>query len=149
VPELVVPVVNLIEPEVPSEPASTERKINEPLDVAVPAPVLMLIDPPVFGVLVPAEAMISPPAVALPVPIDNTKSPAFPPVAAPVEIATAPDAPALVVPVEKVRPPLMPVDPALNVCTSILPLDFVDPRPVVRLIEPPVFSSSCPALMRM
>jgi hypothetical protein len=53
-----------------------------------------------------------------------------------------------VVPVKNVKPPLMPADPALNVCTTTLPLDFVDPSPVVRLIEPPVSSSSCPALTR-
>jgi len=127
VPELVVPLEKINDPEIPVVPALTVCNTTEPLLVDVPTPVLILIEPPVSGVLVPADDIISPPAVVAPVPIDKIMSPAFPPAAFPVEIFAKPEAPELVVPVEKERPPLTPSVPASYVLTTTPPLVFVDP----------------------
>ena len=127
VPLLAVPLVNDSIPEIPRTPASTVRTITDPLDVVVPEPVLRLIEPPVTGVLVPADEIILPPAVVLPVPIERIMSPALPPSALPVEIFVIPDAPELVVPVENTSPPLIPRSPASYVLTTTPPLDLVVP----------------------
>ena len=57
-----MPELNTSMPLTPSVPAFADRIVTTPLDVAVPSPVPMLTDPPVFTALRPAYACTHPPA---------------------------------------------------------------------------------------
>jgi hypothetical protein len=60
-PLLVVPVLKVIEPLIPLVPESGVFTTTDPLDLAVPAPVVMEIEPPVVAELRPDIIVICPP----------------------------------------------------------------------------------------
>ena len=70
-------------------------------------------------------------------------------VADPVVKAIEPLLPELAVPLTNDRNPLTPNVPALEVCNTIEPLDFVVPAPAAMLSVPPVNSLVSPVLIAM
>ena len=100
-------------PLTPLVPALAEPRESEPLEVALPAPEMMLVEPPVETELAPAEAVIAPPAADEDEPVITRTAPPAPPVAAPEPTVTAPEAPKEEVPDPTVTAPLAPPTPAL------------------------------------
>jgi hypothetical protein len=122
-----VPDVNDSCPDTPLVPASADRTLNTPLDVALPYPVSRDTAPPVLVVLSPAAATTRPPAADTPEPTTTLTDPPAPEVADPVRTVTMPELPTDVVPVTNCSAPLTPLAPASAVRTLNTPLDVARP----------------------
>ena len=97
-PVLDVPELKTRRPLTPDVPAFAVRIVTDPLLVADPAPVVMLIRPPVSTELTPDMMPTRPPAPLLPLPTVRNSDPPVPDVAAPLPMYKAPLLPLLDVP---------------------------------------------------
>jgi hypothetical protein len=89
-PALEVPETKERDPLVPLSPALAVRTLNEPLDFAVPKPVIIETAPPVFTVLSPLLTTKRPPPAREPDPTRMLTLPAVPRVAIPLFKTIAP-----------------------------------------------------------
>jgi hypothetical protein len=110
-------------------PESALRIEIVPLHEDLPSPDFIRTPPPEAAVLEPADTSSEPPAPLVPLPTEIKTVPPRPVVADPEPISTAPELPLLEVPVLNASLPLDPLVPALDVLTTMAPLDLVDPAP--------------------
>lgn len=136
-PLLLLPVENVRRPLVPPEPAFVLIIDIMPLLVAVPSPLVKLRAPPVFTVLMPADACNDPPTLLVPLPTVSIKNPPRPLVDAPDPIEIEPLFPLLDDPVENISIPLLPEWPALMLCIVTAPLVVAVPSPLDNANDPP------------
>jgi hypothetical protein len=115
------------EPLIPLSVESADRRLNEPLLVAVPWPDTIEIDPPVRTVLSPALSTIRPPAPEFPLPTLTLILPLAPVVAEPDLRTIDPLLPLEVEPVLNDRDPLLPLAPASALRIVNAPLLDVEP----------------------
>jgi hypothetical protein len=143
-PPLVVPDVKVSSPLTPETPAFAVFTRMEPLDLVVPCMALRLIVPPVSSFVLPVDTETSPPSEVVPVPTDIITFPPRPSLEFPLANSILPELPELVVPVRNDKCPLAPATPALSVFRMTLPVEVAVPKPVARLIAPPVLLAPIP-----
>lgn len=146
-PLLVDPVLKDNAPLVPVVPALAVVRLNAPLEVPDPYPLMSDTEPPDAAELSPAPRTTRPPAPEVPLPTARLILPPAPLSAAaePVRNTMAPLLPEDVVPVLKVSDPLIPDAPELAVRMLNVPLDVAEPDPLDKDIEPPVAAVLVPA----
>jgi hypothetical protein len=144
-PTLEVPVLSTISPLTPEIPAFAVCIRIAPLDVSVPYPLKRIVRPPLNDDDIPPERVTSPPAPQLPEPEEIKIDPARPLVAVPVPKYILPLSPRLEVPVLRINMPLTPALPAFVVCRRIAPLEEPSPKPLYRMVRPPLAAEEIPA----
>ena len=137
-PDVEEPELRTTRPLVPAVPEFGERSTRGPLLVDDPTPLAIDKRPPEEPEEAPADSTSSPPdTLPTAAPTVTYMAPPRPEVAEPVPKYNDPLFPKLALPELRMIVPLTPVVPALGVAIETVPLEVLEPIPLVMVIRPP------------